>query len=264
LRRKKIYRIFYIVFGIFCFLVGVLYSNFLIRQKQTIGETKKVEYETKLINLSSSIISNAHLSVSILNDIARIWRGAIEENTNFNLAIQNHLFEEKDTLVKLKCFNEEIEKGLEEAKDCPPQYLESHIALMDMYGVYSQMFSLAQSPIGSLLGFSNKVNNLKSEFTRTLSTLKIYMPELKQLIEGALQESEINQPMKQVKGLPSNCSFDKILKKGMKLTAVERLIGVPQEKRRDALSREIWVYPSEKTGLYNRVYFIKGKVSEWR
>jgi hypothetical protein len=241
MRRGKIKKIFFVVFGIFCFLSGVLYSNLTFRKKQTLIEVKKTEYENKLIRVSRLIVSNTSLSLMLLDDVAKVWDSAINEGLDFNPAIQNYLKEEKDTLNKLTYLNVEIEKIMLEVKVCPDKYLEYHIAIMDLYKVYNQIYSLSQSPTGSLINFSKKVNDLKSEFIKNLNTLKIYIPKLKE-------------------GVASTTN----LKKGMNLTVVEKLLGIPQEKKRDLLGREIWIYPSQQKGLTDRIYFNKGKVSEWR
>jgi len=235
------YKLLLLLVGIFCFLTGVLFSNLTFRKKQTLIEVTKSEYENKLIKASRYIINNTHLSYMMLDDIARIWDNAIKKGLDFNSQIKNYFKDEKGTLNKLAYFNREIEKITVVVKNCPEQYLEYHIAMMDLYGVYNQIYTLCQCPNGSLVNFSKRVTDLKSEFTKNLNILKIYIPKLK---EG---ESPATS-----------------LKRGMNVSVVERLLGIPLEKKNDTLGREIWIYPSSENGLTKRVYFIDRKVSEWR
>ncbi|MFA6383787.1 MAG: hypothetical protein WCY10_00285 [Candidatus Omnitrophota bacterium] len=41
---------------------------------------------------------------------------------------------------------------------------------------------------------------------------------------------------------------------------VESFAGVPRDKTKDSQAREVWIYPSEKSGYRNVVYFSSGKV----
>lgn len=54
----------------------------------------------------------------------------------------------------------------------------------------------------------------------------------------------------------------RLIDKGMEYRNVEYLLGTPSEKRKDSLGREVWIYPSDKPGFSNNVYFTGGCVSE--
>lgn len=176
---KKIVIIFvFLLFGIFCFWDGFLFSNFLIRKNQSIGEAKKSEYEKKFLEVSGNIITNTYMSALILGGTSEVWRSAIDRGYDFNGQIQKYLTKMKDSLKTLEDVNNKIEIGMQDLKDYPIQYQEAYNTLMELYGVYSQIYTLARSPSGSLMSFNNKVNDLSSEFTKITSRLKIYMPKL--------------------------------------------------------------------------------------
>ncbi len=169
-----------LVFGSFCFLGGFLYSNFLVRRNQSIGEAKRSDYENKFLEVSGGVITNTYLSLAVIAGTSEIWRWSIDKRLDFNTEIKKYLEKIEDSLDELEKNNSKIESGMQGLKGYPMQYQEAYTVLMDLYSVYSQIYSLALSPTGSLMSFNNKVNDLSSEFTRAVSKLKIYMPKLKE------------------------------------------------------------------------------------
>ncbi len=178
--RKNIVILVCLLFGAFCFLGGFLYSNFLVRKNQSIGEAKKAEYEKKFLDVSSKVIMNTYLSLTIIEGTSGAWSKAIDYGSDFNTRIRTYLDGMRDYLKSLEDTNSKIEVGMQNLKDYPIQYQEAYNTLMELYSVYSQIYSLAFSPSGSLMSFNNKVNDLSSEFTKIVSKLKIYMPKLKE------------------------------------------------------------------------------------
>lgn len=178
--RKNTVILVCLLFGAFCFFGGFLYSNFLIRKNQSIGEAKKSEYEKKFLEVSNKVIVNTYLSLMIIEGTSKVWSQAIDHGSDFNTRIRTYLDGMRDSLKNLEDTNNKVEIGMQNLKDYPIQYQEAYNTLMELYSVYSQIYSLALSPSGSLMSFNNKVNDLSSEFTKTVSKLKIYMPNLKE------------------------------------------------------------------------------------
>ena len=176
---KKIVIILAILsFGLLSFLGGFLYSNYLIKKNQSIGEARKAKYEKEFLEIGGLIAANTYLSMTILEGISSVWGSAIESGYSFNRAIREYLSKIESTLKELEKNDNKITIGMQGLKDYPIQYQEAYNTLMELHGVYSQLYSLAQVPSGSLMSFNNKVNDLTSEFTRVMSKLKIYMPRL--------------------------------------------------------------------------------------
>lgn len=180
--KKVVVILLYILFGIVCFWGGFLYSNLLIKRNQGIGEAKRAEYEKKFLEASSKIIANTYLSLMVIEGTSGAWRRAIDYGHDFSGRITEYLDKVKDSLKSLESTNHEIEIGMQDLKDYPIQYQEAYNVLMELYGVYSQIFSLARYPSGSLMSFNNKVNDLSSEFTKIVSKLKVYMPKMEEKI----------------------------------------------------------------------------------
>ena len=178
--RKISLFIIILIFGASCTVGGFLYSNFIIKKNQSIGEAKKAAYENKFLAVSSKIIANTYLSLLTTEGISATWSLAIQYgHSSFDSEIKKYLDDSKDILEEMENINKQIEMGMQELKNYPIQYQEAYDTMMEMYSVYSQIYSLAQSPSGSLMSFNNKVNDLKLDFTKCVSKLKIFMPELK-------------------------------------------------------------------------------------
>ena len=177
--RKIILLAITFLFGACCFLGGFLYTNLSVKKNQSIGEAKKAEYEDKFLNISSKIIANTYSSLLITGGISATWSTAIQyEYGFFNNKILQYLDDSKDILEKMESINKEIEIGMQELKNYPIQYQEAYNIMMEMYSIYSQIYSLAQAPSGSLMSFNNKINDLQLDFTKYASKLKVFMPNL--------------------------------------------------------------------------------------
>lgn len=171
-------KIIIVIIVILCFLGGVFYSNFLMKRNQSIGEAKKTEYEEKFLNLVKKIAINTEYAAGFIEGISNVWNRAIQRGEDFNEAIRVYLEGFTHKIEYLKKNNETIQNEMRNLKDYPIQYQEAYNTLMDLYTVYSQIYSLALFPSGSLMAFNNKANELNSDFTRVFSKLKIYMPKL--------------------------------------------------------------------------------------
>lgn len=177
---KKIVIILAILFfGVLLFSGGFFYSNYLIKKNQSIGEARKAKYEKEFLEISNLMLTNSYLSMLVTEGTSSVWSNAIKyEYKDFNTEIRKSLNEIENSLGELEKTDNEITIGMQRLKDYPIQYQEAYNTLMELHGVYSQLYSLAQSPSGSLMSFNNKVNDLTSEFTKIMSKLKIYMPRL--------------------------------------------------------------------------------------
>lgn len=176
-KTKKIFAITLLI--VICFL-GVVYFCQI--------QIKRAEYEKKLLEVSYGVMLNTQLSLTVTNGISKLWRLAIDTNLDFNMEIQKFLlnFEESEEGKKLENINKEIEIGMKMLKNYPKQYQEAYNTLLELYGIYSQIYSLARSPSGSLMSFNSKCNDLSSEFIKIVSKLKIYLPQLEKKNAGSL------------------------------------------------------------------------------
>jgi hypothetical protein len=195
------------------------------------------------------------------------------------------------------------------------QYTDAYAALMEMYGVYRQLYSMGLSPGGELVDFERKIKALKEQFIVLEGKLVEYMPALKEKIKSPdmvpeaapideAQRSAADSPSlkmnfkpvtgkpvfieesvrKETAGMPSavqpapvtelpvaaavSTDMDQkikdFMKKDIDFITVERVLGMPLNKFRDAQKKEVWVYPSSRAGLRNYIYFSNLKVSSWK
>lgn len=137
-----------------------------------------------ILKAGSNIVANAILSQSILNGISETWRDAIEKYGKFfNEPIRAFLNSEgiQLQLEQIATTDTEIKEQLQRLSKYSFRNKEKYNELMNLYGVYSQLYSLAKEPTGSLKTFNAKVNDLSSEFTRIRSRIEIYNPEIRNL-----------------------------------------------------------------------------------
>ncbi len=84
---------------------------------------------------------------------------------NFNeqvLSMQSE-FKAEGILEEIKKTKLKLEEFMRKFIDPPPRYSEAYKKIVELYGVYSQIYALAIQPTGSLATFNNSINTLKSK-----------------------------------------------------------------------------------------------------
>jgi hypothetical protein len=130
-------------------------------------------YEEGLEFCSDLIIHEAERCILICSEYSRVWNKAIERQVSFESAIlklQEALNSENiyESLRKMKYLTE---KMMEKLIDPPLRYNESYKKLVNLYGVYSQVYAFAVQPSGSLLTFNNSINDLQSQLIKLKNEL---------------------------------------------------------------------------------------------
>jgi len=156
---------------------------------------------------------------------------------------------------------------------------------MELYDVYTKLYGLCMNPVGTIEGFDSNRKDLVETYSQAQAKLAAYIPELKKTAEEntdmdatasqaaprqAREKKETKTPaVKAVRPLSSRTNqqvaltYDQRVKqvaRDMTYRQVESALGVPREKNRDSHGNEAWIYPSEKAGFRNVVYFASGKV----
>lgn len=176
--KKTIAIIAILIFGVSCFVGGFFYSNFSIKRKEHERAFATKEYERDFIVVVDKINRNTGLCVKVLDSVSETWSGAIQFGFPIDSVISGKLSSHKESLDKIRKLNNEIEMSMQRLKDYPVQYKEAHNTLMELYGVYNEIYHLTLSPSGSLATFNKKITDLVSSFVNMSSKLKIYMPKI--------------------------------------------------------------------------------------
>ena len=69
-------------------------------------------------------------------------------------------------------------------------YTEAYASLVEIYGIYIQIYDQSKNPSGSLLTFNSAVKDLSSQFESSYGQLKVLKPEIEQQVKEKMQESD--------------------------------------------------------------------------
>lgn len=69
-----------------------------------------------------------------------------------------------------------IDDLMKDISSPPDKYKNAHPKLIELYGIYSQIYSQAKSPSGSLVSFNSSINDLQSKFIKTSNELNALIP----------------------------------------------------------------------------------------
>ncbi|HOW43339.1 MAG TPA: hypothetical protein P5110_02470 [Candidatus Omnitrophota bacterium] len=311
----------FVTFGMLCFLGGYLFSNLLAKKKQITYSAQLCERDERFVNVCSKVIDNTQLSFAVLEGISRRWKESLDDRGAFEQRLSEFLKTAKEALQKLEINNGMIEIGIRDVSKLSKQYTDAYAALMEMYGVYRQLYSMGLSPSGELVDFEQKIKALKEQFIVLEGKLVEYMPALKEkikspdmvpeaapideaqqsaadspslkmnfkpvtgkpvFIEGSVSEETTGvpsqlqavepvaapvaqpQPVAAVVSADMDQKIKDFMKKDIDFITVERILGMPLNKFRDAQKKEVWVYPSSRAGVRNYIYFSNLKVSSWK
>lgn len=143
------------------------------------SENNRKDYISRLTIASSKINEATKSCLHICRVYASVWKSAIDDRRDFNiaLALQKMNFDETGFLKGLEDTKNEIEFLLKELLKNSKILPECHSKTVQLYGIYSQIYSLAISPSGTLLSFNNKIGDLENEFTKINNEIKVLLPK---------------------------------------------------------------------------------------
>jgi hypothetical protein len=282
-------------FGLLCFIGGILLSNITNKKKLNVAQARLSECENKFLAFSRKVMANTEAAVQISKGVASVWHSSVSSGLNFDEGINEFLEQNKQSISSLKMNNDLIEIQIPELKKYVNESRIEYDTVMQLYEVYKKLYDLGMTPAGTLEGFNSNRDSLVMAYKDVQAKLFVYMP----LLQDSMQESapietvelpealtlvknteepmtssvdpikpvEKVEPLEQVKSFDKapeqRPDFDPRIKKiagTMTYRQVESSLGVPREKKKDSQGREAWIYPSEKAGFCNVVYFDSGKV----
>lgn len=152
--------------------------NFYKKNKQ------ENDYE-KNLRLANAVIALSTIKcIEMCEKYLTVWREAIEDkyNSDFNDDIREQMsrFILYGHIKEINQSKELAESLLQKLNQPPDLYFEAHKKIVALYGVYSQIHSLAQSPSGSLMSYNKQVNDLQSNFIKIINELKVLLPKEKE------------------------------------------------------------------------------------
>jgi len=271
------------LFGVLCFWGGFLSSNIANKKKLHTAQARLSECENKFLSFSEHVIGNADAAVRISEGVSSVWHGSVKNGHDFNAGMEKFLAENKQPISDMKAAHDLIEIQVAELEKYRQEFQNEFEAVMELYGVYKKLYALGMDPAGTLEGFDSNRDSLTAEYDQVRSKLFVYMPELKKRLSEPKPAAAAETPQAKaeakdvsakkapmldkaklfVSGATERMSFDqriRNIKKDMTYREVESTAGVPRDKNKDSQGHEVWIYPSEKAGFRNCVYFDSGKV----
>ena len=149
---------------------------------QPIPDVQYEEEELNIVDLPTAreaMIKAVNLCLSVCNRYSVKWRESIEMDFNFEttISIEKYRFRDNGAFRKLEAFKKSISESLQELNANHENAPRVQLRVVQLYGIYSQLHSLALDPTGSLQTFNAKVNDLESEFTRVSNEIEVMIPE---------------------------------------------------------------------------------------
>jgi len=141
-------------------------------------EREKQYYLKDVADTREIILKSTGNCRSVLNVYAEIWQSAINRRLDFSSALhdQKEEFELDGVLDEMIAEQKEVSSVMEKLSEPPEGCAEIYQELLKLFGIYSEYWTLAMSPSGSMVSFNQRRNDLWGEIIRSASQLKVMLP----------------------------------------------------------------------------------------
>jgi len=143
-------------------------------------------YLTKL-HLANALIPMAVASCTEMYETySGEWRRAINDREDFNnvISLIHAAYLDTGAINQIERQKEDIENILKDLNALPDNLPEAHKKTIELFGIYSQLNSLATAPSGSLMSYNNKFHELQSSLISKLNEIKVTLPQNEKINEA--------------------------------------------------------------------------------
>jgi hypothetical protein len=139
--------------------------------------------------VEQKILSQSKIADEMVNQNTYVWRSAIDEKEVIEIMVNGNLADRIDYITNYFNFNDalgyqykanikqglisqidnektQIDEIMKKLNNPPNGFGKSYDIVFGMYGTYSELISLAESPQGSLVSYSQKTNDLFSQILK--------------------------------------------------------------------------------------------------
>ncbi|MGD8189065.1 zinc-ribbon domain-containing protein [Brevibacillus ginsengisoli] len=164
---------------------GVWYYQYTQTQETLKLEEAKQKYASDLKAVVSRIMDISARAEDVNNKYSDVWsevidRGVITIGGNlafdFNKAIQLQQEEFSNKIKYITSNKELIAKELNKLNHPPNEYKIAYDITVELFGVFTEFTSLAESPKGSLTSFNQTTDKLSSEISKKYQEFKVRIP----------------------------------------------------------------------------------------
>lgn len=142
----------------------------------------EIEYATKFSETAAQIKLQTLLIQVRCYLISEEWRNAIDSkrDKDFNEEIQKLLrkWEDSGSTQEMKDLKNEIDSQMKNLKNPVGGYEDPYEFVLEMYGIYIQLYEQSISPSGSLLTYNKDINLKSSEFEKVYNQITVILPEI--------------------------------------------------------------------------------------
>lgn len=189
-KKKKTMLIVSLVILIILLAVGgaIGYKIYDDKKKEEEAQAAYDKYELSFLETTVDILTEAYLSQAMCGIISDTWRNAIDDRKDFNTEISNvySAWRSKGILDERANAKDDLEKSMKGLQKPPKDYEEAYKLMVELYGLYSQIYSQATAPQGSLMTYNQDVNQKSSEFDKIFEKMKVLKPD----IEAKMKENK--------------------------------------------------------------------------
>ena len=162
-----------VVIGLIVCILLVAIIGVAVNETTQKKEKYLVNFQLAEILILGSVIS----SVELCEIYSDTWSDAIDRRRNFSDAVNSKIAVNSSKITDLEEQKEVIDKLMKELNNPPNEFKKAHDKLLEIYGIYTQLYSQAKGPSGSLMTFNQNVNKLQEDFLRANHELGILVPD---------------------------------------------------------------------------------------
>ena len=139
---------------------------------------QKEVYKTNLLRANDYVQLYSKSCFNLCNLRSSTWERSIKSGKDFNVEISKETeeLERVGRLASIRNSKTSMERYMKEASNPPKGYEKAHDKLVEMYGIYSQIYSLSLNPSGSLVSYNNAINDLQSKLVKASSEFNVLVP----------------------------------------------------------------------------------------
>lgn len=267
LKTSLVLGILLLILASICYFGGMFYVALRYEVSQKALESQGHTYHQRLFELSRNLIANTQVVLGLWENISRINAEASKQEADAPRQVAVFMEGAKKICDTLKVNSATISSEMRGLQKHPMRNRLWRL-VQQLYAVYTKASALETAQLQASEDLSGQITQMKEEFLRIKEQIEASLPQSDDTadISGlALQGKEHAEAVVLCEGKrPYKHLCDHVLKKRMNFCDVERAVGVPKDKRKNAHAREVWFYPSDKAGFDYRVYFKSGEVCAWK
>lgn len=180
---RRIIKPLFIAIILAIFSCGIAYL--FIQKANEIAEIEaeknaKISYQKKVAETIGEIFIAISKCVKMCSIYSEKWREGIAiEYYDISEYIERQVneFKAKGDIADIRTSKTQIDELMSSLASPPKSMIDVHRKLVELYGIYSQVYNLALEPSGSLMSYNRAVNDLQSNFIKVADELKVMLPK---------------------------------------------------------------------------------------